>query len=83
MSIASTNADVKPCPFCGSKVELTFKRGDWGYTPNTVSIRCESCGVGFVEDAEEWKKGVGTYSIQEQAEAKVLERWNRRFEVKL
>ncbi|TWU51437.1 Lar family restriction alleviation protein [Rubripirellula reticaptiva] len=69
---------VMPCPFCGSSVQMTFKQGDWGYTPNMVGIRCELCGIGFAEQAEEWKQGVGTYSIREQAEAKVLEKWNTR-----
>lgn len=69
---------VMPCPFCGGKAELEFKCGDWGYTPNTVSIGCEPCGIMFIEKAQEWKQGVGTYSIREQAETKVLQRWNTR-----
>jgi len=59
-------------------VELKFKRGDWGYTPSTVSIRCEPCQVGFSAPTEDWEPGVGSYSIREEAEAKVLAKWNRR-----
>lgn len=68
-----------PCPFCGSQVEMQFKYGEWGYTSNLVFIQCKSCNVGFSELAEEWKPGIGTYSIREQAEAKVLNRWNARW----
>lgn len=69
---------VKPCPFCGNKVLLKFQMGDWGYTSDTVSIRCDKCNVGFLEDTQEWKQGVGTYSIREQAEEKLLKKWNTR-----
>lgn len=70
--------DLKPCPFCGRKVELIFRNGDYGYTPNSVSIRCKHCEIGFSAVAEEWKKGVGVYSIRQQAEEKVIKKWNGR-----
>jgi hypothetical protein len=69
---------VMPCPFCGGKVAPRFKHGDWGYTSDMVSVRCEPCGIGFIEQAETWQQGVGTYSIREQAEQKVLKKWNTR-----
>ena len=68
-----------PCPFCGDEVELIYKMGDLDYTPNTVEIRCESCGIGFVEVAEEWKQGPGTSSIKEHATWKVTKKWNTRW----
>lgn len=67
-----------PCPFCGKQVELTFKHGEWGYTKNMVGIRCEGCRIGFVEDAEKWEQGKGTFSIRDQAEQTLRKKWNTR-----
>ena len=75
----SNTTPLSPCPFCGKTVELTFKSGDWGYTPNMVGVHCESCKIGFSEVAEEWKQGIGTYSIRDQAEGNVVAKWNTRF----
>lgn len=70
--------EIKPCPFCGSQVEMKFKHGEWGYKPDGVSIQCEPCRIFFCEDAEKWEQGRGTFSIREEAEAKLLKRWNTR-----
>lgn len=72
--------ELKPCPFCGLHVEMKHKLGDYGYTPNTVSIRCEKCGCGFCEPTEAWEQGRGHYSIKELSELRVIRAWNRRFE---
>jgi hypothetical protein len=69
---------AKPCPFCGRAVQIQFKNGNYGYSPNSVSIGCESCNVWFGEDAERWEHGKGTYSIREEAEERLLTRWNTR-----
>jgi len=70
--------EPKPCPFCGRVVQIRFKAGDYGYTANSVSIGCPSCKVGFYEDAERWEQFKGTYSIREEAEERLLTRWNTR-----
>jgi len=70
--------DIKPCPFCGSAVELEQKSGDWGYTHNTIRIYCKKCNVGFSAYTEEWESGRGTYSIFIEATKKVITRWNSR-----
>jgi len=69
---------VLPCPFCGSRVEMIFKMGEWGYSSDAVFIQCKPCGIMFMEDAEKWEQGKGTYSICDQAEKKLLDRWNTR-----
>ena len=69
---------VMPCPFCGGKVQIEFRHGDWGYSSDGVMIQCKPCGIAFHEDAEKWEQGRGTFSIREDAEAKLLKRWNTR-----
>lgn len=69
-----------PCPFCGGEVKLTHKLGDYGYTPNMASIRCETCRIGFGEVTEKWKQHKGHYSVKEQAEKILTEKWNKRFD---
>lgn len=52
-------AKLKPCPFCGSKVD---------FLRNTVSIKCKECGGAFIvtnplisrlDVAEAWNRRAG------------------------
>lgn len=75
------SSEFKPCPFCGQEVKLSSKPSDWGYTSDTISIRCNDCGIGFVEKTQEWKPPpVGTYSIYEEALKTLKYKWNMREE---
>lgn len=69
---------VMPCPFCGGKAKIEFKHGQWGYTSHSVIIQCRPCGIAFHEKAENWEPGRGMFSIRDEAEEKLLKRWNTR-----
>jgi len=70
--------DLKPCPFCGGKVEMRFRSGIYGYTSSSVNIRCEVCDIFFSEPTEAWTQQRGHFSIRDQAVVKLLGRWNMR-----
>jgi endogenous inhibitor of DNA gyrase (YacG/DUF329 family) len=69
---------LRPCPFCGGKVELRRKSGDYGYTPDRIFIRCDSCKIGFGGDISEWSKLRGHYSIEDEARNQLIDKWNHR-----
>ncbi len=75
---APVHAFVMPCPFCGGTVKVEFRPGECGYSSDGLMIRCAPCGIAFHEDAEKWERGRGTVLIREEAEAKLLKRWNTR-----
>jgi hypothetical protein len=57
--------------------------GSYGYTSPTVIVNCKKCNIRFSEPTEEWQQGKGTYSIEESAIAKLVNRWNTRANVKV
>lgn len=72
---------LKHCPLCGSTAHIWRTPGDWGYDNDKSNIRCDNdnCGLSLPSrDTEKWEQGVGTFSIQEQVEAKLIARWNTR-----
>lgn len=75
--------ELKPCPFCGSAVFLERDSGSYGYTSPTVIAQCKKCGIHFGEPTEKWEQGKGTFSIEEEATTKLINRWNTRANVKL
>ncbi len=70
----------KPCPFCGGAVELKHKDGNYGYTPDSVMIRCAPCDIAFHEVTEKWTREKGHFSVEQEAVERILERWNKRFD---
>lgn len=76
---------IKPCPFCGSAVELEHhmgSMGSWGYSYDFAEIECTQCRIKLVEDTEAWERGRGTYCIRKEAEEKLIKRWNTRHDVR-
>ena len=71
--------DLKPCPFCGRRVEMQFRSGSWGYSSDRVTVSCNNCEVKFTEETEKYCLKEGrTISIRAEAEAKLRMRWNTR-----
>lgn len=71
--------DLKPCPFCGRRVEMQFRSGSWGYTSDTVSVSCDKCELKFTEETEKYSfQEERTVCIRTEAEAKLRMRWNTR-----
>ena len=70
--------DLKPCPFCGSKVELE-KNPLWygngrGYKNcYEFVIRCKKCGCRVDQP-----KNDSVYRSEEKAKKNAIEAWNRR-----
>lgn len=68
--------DLKPCPFCGRRVEI--KTVDSGYDTPTLRIDCLKCNIHFFEYATSCNSSRGNHSIRAEAEAKLRMRWNTR-----
>jgi len=67
---------LKPCPFCGEKVEIKRKTGSYGYTSDSIYINC--CGVRLGEYTEEFQPGRGMYDTTKEATNKLVSEWNTR-----
>jgi len=67
---------LKTCPFCGEDVSFSYNAGSYGYTPNTIHIKC--CSVHMTEVSIKWEQGKGTFSIEDQAKIDLTKRWNTR-----
>lgn len=76
--------NLKPCPFCGNKVELEVKSFGYGkdYHEHCMVIRCDFCGFEFPKksitiranwDASEFKYANDMTKINE-----AVELWNKR-----
>ena len=64
-------AELKPCPFCGNEGTLVTRYLNRG---KMVAVLCQDCGASarafLTED----------YFIEDEAERKAIEAWNRRAE---
>ena len=60
------NIELKPCPFCGEKAELSSGRFDGKATSYVICTRCGSSGEFFFVSPK--------YASAEKA----IEAWNRR-----
>ena len=67
---------LKPCPFCGEKVEIKRKTGSYGYTSDSIYINC--CGVRLGKYTEEFQPGRGMYDTTKGATNKLVSEWNTR-----
>ena len=65
-------AEIKPCPFCGSK-NIRINAYGFGY----YSVECLSCGVETERYKNISKYLEGNLSIEKKAK-KAIEAWNRR-----
>ena len=66
-------AELKPCPFCGSPVEIKIIQSGVGLRS---AIRCKSldCYMGYPGGFTSWHNG----DTQEHAELRLATAWNRR-----
>lgn len=74
------------CPFCGKEVEIVYKTGDLGYTPDAVSISCCYARVSQIVDglrvitraegAEQLRKQ--NAKAVEKAKLELATKWNTR-----
>ena len=71
--------EPKPCPFCGCGAEVQEISGSYGYESPKLRIACTQCfaATGW-RKTEEWKQGVGTYSIEDKVRLHLVADWNRR-----
>ena len=60
------NEELKPCPFCGGKAEISVGRFDGKDTSFVLCTKCEARGEFFVVSPK--------YASDEKA----IEAWNRR-----
>ncbi|WP_432352986.1 Lar family restriction alleviation protein [Anaerotruncus rubiinfantis] len=69
-------ADLKPCPFCGSKAEY-IERGNEHTGLKETSVHCTSCGT---KQVHKWLKYKFDFDFVRE---KTIEAWNRRNRRKL
>jgi hypothetical protein len=70
---------LKPCPFCGSPGVFKTQSEEIGYRPAMVWVECSRCFAKTDrEDTEEWRQGLGHYTVRDQAFGMVAEKWNTR-----
>ena len=62
-------SELKPCPFCGGKAELTHERDSFLNFAIYSAIMCSKCGV----KSPRFQQKCATASDEEAAKA-----WNRR-----
>jgi hypothetical protein len=72
----ATNDGLKPCPFCGKRVKFEYHTGDYGYTPDTVSISC--CFARISAPTEKWESWKGHFSVKNEARQQIADKWNAR-----
>lgn len=76
------NEELKPCPFCGGQARIDFHLGNWGYTHNTLEVLCTNLACAIKPkhklDAQEWREGKGTFSIEDEVREKLTQAWNTR-----
>ena len=71
------NEKLKPCPFCGERVELIHKDDQFGFGFNGYIIECDSCKIDFHEHTSHWFMFI---SEKERAKhmRKIIKKWNTR-----
>lgn len=72
--------ELKPCPFCGNKVEvekipLWYGNGRGYYGCYEFKIRCKSCGCTVDQPEND-----SVYRSEEEARGNAIKAWNRRAE---
>lgn len=75
-----TDPALLPCPFCGSDVKLSTRRGDYGYTYDRWSISCVCRAypnVSAEKEKYDWEKRKHI-DVSEQAKVDVIKFWNTR-----
>lgn len=73
----NTFPKLKPCPFCGAKVEMK-KQESLGYNPERVFAECKPCGIRFEESGIEKQTRYGPSYDMADAIKKLEKRWNTR-----
>lgn len=70
-------SSLKPCPFCGRKVELHYYEIDvpFTFTECGYEISCCHCGIRFKECLSRMPQFDEKADIKKQ---NLIERWNRR-----
>ena len=63
MKLSRANANLKECPFCGSKVHM-----EDNFIDRAVDVRCPKCGIQMIQ----------TYKAEESAVELLLTKWNDR-----
>ena len=75
------NKELKPCPFCGTEVELEkipLWRGSHGYYGcYEFKIRCKKCGA-----QQNYMLNDTVYRSEDEAIKNVVKAWNRRAQEK-
>lgn len=66
---------LKPCPFCGARVDLYFKEEYIDF--DKVVIQCNECCIGFSANTQKWIN-YEHKDITAEAIEKVVNKWNNR-----
>ena len=72
-------AELKPCPFCGGKVEETGGSCNFGKKIMTLNVKCRKCGTSvalktawntnaYIEAVEAWNRRVNDGKDTKEAE---------------
>lgn len=76
--------NLKPCPFCGNKVELEVKSYGYGkdYHEHSMVIRCNRCNFEFPKNqfkiTANWDDDKREYVNDMSEFNKAVELWNKR-----
>ena len=65
--MTAENTEMLPCPLCGADVQIMEIKPEWASCPQFYDISCE-CGLSIGKDEDR---------------PSLLERWNRRADIKV
>ena len=68
---------LKPCPFCGKKVNLRYIDQIDQYASDGYKICCSDCDITFFESCRRWFMFL-SQEEREEGMRNIIERWNRR-----